>query len=140
MPLLGASTLAAPSNCHFLCPSRYFSKVMSQQLGGKPYDGTWESFVSLSRRVLCRFHNCAPAALAACCHTPATQWPYAPPRRHFVLILLPALAQSREIMRGRNTREQQEVVAGVLAGLLPPQAPARFRRWCGRWHPCLREV
>lgn len=33
-------------------------------------------------------------------------------------------------MRGRNSREQQETVAGVLAGLLPPQAPERFRRWC----------
>lgn len=28
---------------------------------------------------------------------------------------------SREIMRGRNSKEQQETVAGVLAGLLPPQ-------------------
>lgn len=61
----------------------YFSKVMSEQLGGKPCDGTWDSFVELSR----------------------------------------------EIMKGRNTREQQETVAGVLAGLLPPQAPERFRRW-----------
>ena len=36
---------------------------------------------------------------------------------------------SREIMRGRNTREQQQTVAQVLLGLLPPQAPERFRRW-----------
>eukprot|EP00887_Chlorella_sp_A99_P003435 scaffold7.g3435.t1 len=64
----------------------YFSKVMSEQLGGKPYDGTWDSFVELSR----------------------------------------------EIMKGRNTREQQETVAGVLAGLLPPQAPERFRQGGGR--------
>ena len=32
-------------------------------------------------------------------------------------------------MRGRNTKEQQQTVAQVLLGLLPPQAPARFRRW-----------
>ncbi|EFN57026.1 hypothetical protein CHLNCDRAFT_57404 [Chlorella variabilis] len=61
----------------------YFSSVMSKQLGGKPFDGSWDGFVDLSR----------------------------------------------EIMRGRNSAEQQETVAGVLAGLLPPQAPERFRRW-----------
>lgn len=61
----------------------YFSKVMSDQLGGIPFNGSWDDFVALSR----------------------------------------------EIMRGRNSREQQETVAGVLAGLLPPQAPERFRRW-----------
>lgn len=36
---------------------------------------------------------------------------------------------SREIMRGRNSLEQQETVAGVLAGLLPPQVPASFAFW-----------
>lgn len=36
---------------------------------------------------------------------------------------------SREIMRGRNTKQQQETVAGVLSSLLPPQAPANFRKW-----------
>jgi hypothetical protein len=61
----------------------YFSKVMSKQLDDKPFDGTYDSFVELSR----------------------------------------------EIMRGRNTKEQQETVAGVLAGLLPPQAPENFRKW-----------
>lgn len=61
----------------------YFSSVMSKQLGGAPFDGSWDGFVDLSR----------------------------------------------EIMRGRNSKEQQETVAGVLAGLLPPQAPERFRRW-----------
>lgn len=61
----------------------YFSRVMSKQLGGKPYDGSYASFVELSR----------------------------------------------EIMKGRNTREQQETVAGVLSSLLPPQAPANFRKW-----------
>lgn len=61
----------------------YFSNVMSKQLGGQKFDGSWDGFVDLSR----------------------------------------------EIMRGRNSLEQQETVAGVLAGLLPPQAPERFRRW-----------
>ena len=62
---------------------RYFSAVMSKQLGGKPYDGTYEGFVELSR----------------------------------------------EIMRGRTTKEQQDTVASVLSGLLPPQSPERFRKW-----------
>ena len=56
---------------------------MSQQLGGKPFDGTYESFVNLSR----------------------------------------------EIMRGRTTKQQQETVDSVLASLLPPQSPERFREW-----------
>lgn len=62
---------------------RYFSGVMSKQLDNKPYDGTYEGFVELSR----------------------------------------------EIMRGRTSKQQQETVAGVLGSLLPPQAPERFRRW-----------
>lgn len=62
---------------------RYFSKVMSDQLGGIPYDGTYESFVELSR----------------------------------------------QIMKGRSTKEQQEAVAGVLGSLLPPQSPERFKKW-----------
>ena len=61
----------------------YFSKTMSDRLGGKPYDGTYDAFVELSR----------------------------------------------EIMRGRNTKQQQEAVDGVLASLLPPQSPERFRKW-----------
>lgn len=32
-------------------------------------------------------------------------------------------------MRGRTTAQQQETVDSVLASLLPPQAPERFRRW-----------
>ncbi|GAB4815549.1 hypothetical protein N2152v2_002595 [Parachlorella kessleri] len=61
----------------------YFSRTMSNELGGLPYDGSYESFVDLSR----------------------------------------------EMMRGRNTQQQQEAVAGVLVSLLPPQAPANFRKW-----------
>ncbi|KAL4546208.1 hypothetical protein Ndes2526B_g05299 [Nannochloris sp. 'desiccata'] len=61
----------------------YFSKVMSENLGNKPFDGTYESFVELSR----------------------------------------------EIMRGRTTKQQQETVASVLGNLLPPQSPQRFRQW-----------
>lgn len=34
---------------------------------------------------------------------------------------------SKEIMRGRSTQQQQEVVLKVLASLLPEQAPAGFR-------------
>jgi hypothetical protein len=61
----------------------YFSKVMSDQLDGQSFDGSYDSFVDLSR----------------------------------------------EIMKGRNTKQQQQTVAGVLGSLLPPQAPARFRKW-----------
>ena len=61
----------------------YFSRVMSKQLDGHHYDGTYEGFVELSR----------------------------------------------EIMRGRTSKEQQDTVAGVLSGLLPPQSPERFRKW-----------
>jgi hypothetical protein len=61
----------------------YFSKVMSENLGNKPFDGTYDSFVELSR----------------------------------------------EIMRGRSTKQQQETVASVLGNLLPPQSPQRFRQW-----------
>lgn len=35
---------------------------------------------------------------------------------------------SREIMRGRNTAQQRETVAAVLGSLLPPDAPATFRK------------
>eukprot|EP00877_Chromochloris_zofingiensis_P008838 jgi/Chrzof1/4207/Cz14g03040.t1 len=35
---------------------------------------------------------------------------------------------SKEIMRGRSTQQQQEVVLKVLASLLPEQAPAGFRK------------
>ncbi len=49
---------------------------------GKPYDGNYDNFVSLSR----------------------------------------------EIMRGRNTVQQRETVAAVLGSLLPPEAPATFRK------------
>ncbi|KAI8102171.1 hypothetical protein M9435_005777 [Picochlorum sp. BPE23] len=61
----------------------YFSKVTSKQLGGLPYDGTYEGYVELSR----------------------------------------------EIMKGRNTAQVQELVAGILDSLLPPQSPERFKKW-----------
>lgn len=32
-------------------------------------------------------------------------------------------------MKGRTTKEQQTVVAGVLGSLLPPQSPERFKKW-----------
>jgi hypothetical protein len=62
---------------------KYFSKVTSKQLGGLPYDGTYEGYVELSR----------------------------------------------EIMKGRNTEQVQELVAGILDSLLPPQSPERFKQW-----------
>lgn len=34
---------------------------------------------------------------------------------------------SKEIMRGRNTAEQREVVSKVLQSLMPEQAPGVFR-------------
>lgn len=35
---------------------------------------------------------------------------------------------SKEMMRGRNSQQQQQTVAGVLESLLPPNAPASFRK------------
>jgi hypothetical protein len=61
----------------------YFSRTMSAQLGGAPYDGSYDGFVALSR----------------------------------------------EITRGRSAKQQQDVVDGILGSLLPPQAPANFRKW-----------
>lgn len=36
---------------------------------------------------------------------------------------------SREMMKGRNSKQQQQAVSGVLGSLMPPQAAERFRRW-----------
>jgi hypothetical protein len=41
---------------------------------------------------------------------------------------------SREIMRGRNTAQQKELVITVLMSLLPPGAPEQFR-WGRGWQP-----
>ena len=32
-------------------------------------------------------------------------------------------------MKGRSSKQQQQTVAGVLGGLMPPEASARFRKW-----------
>lgn len=45
---------------------------------------------------------------------------------------------SREIMRGRNSKEQQETVAGVLAGLLPPQVGRLSALHSARRRPAFR--
>lgn len=81
-----------------------------------------------------------PAGTAWCWHTAMSTRPHSPyglrpvptRPRFYPPLPLPAGAPfdgswdgfvdlSREIMRGRNSKEQQETVAGVLAGLLPPQ-------------------
>ena len=36
---------------------------------------------------------------------------------------------SKEIMKGRSSKQQRQAVSGVLGSLMPPQASARFRRW-----------
>ena len=115
----------------------YFSKVMSQQLGGERVVGTQlSSRASLTppRRqparppALPQPRASVPASLGRPSHVPTSLLPCCADKPYdgtwdgFVTL-------SREIMRGRSTREQQEVVAGVLSGLLPPQAPERFRRW-----------
>jgi hypothetical protein len=33
------------------------------------------------------------------------------------------------MMKGRNSKQQQQAVSGVLGSLMPPEAAARFRRW-----------
>ena len=32
-------------------------------------------------------------------------------------------------MKGRSSKQQQQTVAGVLGGLMPPEASERFRKW-----------
>ena len=32
-------------------------------------------------------------------------------------------------MKGRSSKQQQQTVAGVLGGLMPPMASERFRKW-----------
>ena len=129
----------------------YFSKVMSDQLGGERaiivgrdcVVGTvhvhgWTGAPLLvctlpaGMRVVCQprfplaFPSLSPARsscmLTSCpwlAPPPATGIPFNGSWDDFV-------ALSREIMRGRNSREQQETVAGVLAGLLPPQVGCSF--------------
>ena len=36
---------------------------------------------------------------------------------------------SREMMTGRNSKQQQQAVSGVLGSLMPPEASERFRKW-----------
>ncbi len=36
---------------------------------------------------------------------------------------------SKDIMKGRSSKQQRETVSGVLGSLMPPQASARFRKW-----------
>ena len=36
---------------------------------------------------------------------------------------------SKEIMKGRSSKQQQQTVLGVLGSLMPPKASARFRKW-----------
>ena len=35
---------------------------------------------------------------------------------------------SKQIMSGRNSKQQQEAVSGVLGSLMPPDAPTTFRK------------
>lgn len=36
---------------------------------------------------------------------------------------------SREMMKGRSSKQQQEAVSGVLRSLMPEEAAKRFRKW-----------
>lgn len=47
--------------------------------------------------------------------------PYEPGYEGFVEL-------SKQIMSGRNSKQQQQAVLGVLEALMPPNAPATFRR------------
>lgn len=90
-----------------------FAKKMSDALGGKkPSVGTMVSGSGLAPRT----------------------WmgPDGRSRRSAQPLLLQAdwegfVDISREIMRGRNSKQQQETVAGVLLSVMPPDAPAVFR-------------
>lgn len=112
----------------------YFSSVMSKQLGGErgrarsawllpaqAYGGPRKD----GRPQVQPFGTQPLSPQHATAATPLAGLPFSGSWDDFVQL-------SREIMKGRNSRQQQETVAGVLAGLLPPQAPERFRRWCAR--------
>ena len=51
------------------------------------------------------------------CHSDA---PYEPGYEGFVEL-------SKQIMSGRNSKQQQRAVLGVLEALMPPNAPTTFR-------------
>ena len=97
----------------------YFAKQMSKQLGGR-------------RQVPCRIsHNITllnglviPMVALRSDHSESVYAgkPYRPGYDGFVDL-------SKKIMKGRSSKQQQQTVAGVLGGLLPPEASARFRKW-----------
>ncbi len=53
--------------------------------------------------------------------TPPAGVPYEPGYDGFVEL-------SKQIMSGRNSKQQQQAVSGVLGALLPPNAPTTFRK------------
>lgn len=129
-PPAGAERTVYKDNLFDRAMIYYFSKVMSDQLGGESWgarvyrraDDTWQPRLRESGhgpRLAAALPNaCMPPArlttLSLSCCLYSAGIPFDGSWNDFVNL-------SREIMRGRNSREQQETVAGVLAGLLPPQ-------------------
>ena len=56
-----------------------------------------------------------------CGKTILSDAPYEPGYEGFVEL-------SKQIMSGRNSKQQQQAVLGVLEALMPPNAPATFRK------------
>lgn len=93
----------------------YFAERMSQQLGGECFPSSETTFSRLLH-----------AATLQCCinwtFLCGTGREYAPGYEGFVEL-------SREMMKGRNSKQQQQAVSGVLGSLMPPEAAERFRKW-----------
>ena len=97
----------------------YFAKQMSKQLGGR-----------LHVQYSIPLNTTHPIGLTTLMMAPRkdqststyTGKPYRPGYDGFVDL-------SKEIMKGRSSKQQQQTVAGVLGGLMPPEASVRFRKW-----------
>ncbi len=117
----------------------YFSQRMSQQLGGKSVTALrLTTCLSLTASMLDHLKEYDQLSLLTCF---CVGREYAPGYEGFVEL-------SREIMKGRNSKQQQQAVSGVLGSLMPPQAAERFRKWfpvskvplCRVTEVCIRQV
>ena len=103
---------------------------------GIPFDGSWDDFVSLSRDIM-KGRNSREQQETVAGAPPLARSPARPPACqaagsaagasllvHSALPLPPSAGPDPA-----RVAATPAAAAGVLAGLLPPQAPERFRRW-----------
>ena len=97
----------------------YFAKQMSKQLGGR-LQVQFSIFLNTTRPV--GLMTLMVALRKDQITSTYAGKPYRPGYDGFVDL-------SKEIMKGRSSKQQQQTVAGVLGGLMPPEASVRFRKW-----------